>query len=147
MPISPNVKSRGAATREAGPEIFKHVYDSPLSLPGKHRWVTKDGDVRTSEKLLGIPERKIGAPLCVSGDTRDCPNYRRETNWLDIAWSALAKTYQKKLLVEVILGERKYVNVGVPRAIADVSCYKCKAPITDLRSFKCDNWAYAREDM
>jgi hypothetical protein len=125
------------------PEIFKQVYDSPLSLPGKHRWVTKDEDVRTIEKLLGIPESSIGAPLWVSGDTRNCPTCGRETNWLDIVSSALTKTHQKALLVEVILGERKYVNVEVPRAIADLSCYNCKASILDIRSFKCHNWAYA----
>jgi hypothetical protein len=33
------------------PEIFKQVYDSLLWLPGKHRWVTKDEDVRAIEKL------------------------------------------------------------------------------------------------
>jgi hypothetical protein len=86
-------------------------------------------------------------PLWVSGDTRHCPKCQRETNWLDIVSSALTKTHQKKLLVEVILGERKYVNVEVPNAIADLSCYNCKNPILDLRSFKCHNWAYAREAL
>jgi hypothetical protein len=47
--------------------------------------------------------------------------------------------------VEVILGDRKYVNVEVPHTIADLFCYNCKNPIVDLRSFKCHNWAYARE--
>jgi len=144
MPPKTNPKSQGPATREVSPEVFKLVYDSPHSLPGQHRWVTQDEDVRTIEKLLGIPEKSIGAPLWVSGDTRHCPKCGRETNWLDIVSSAVAKTHQKSLLVEVILGERKYVNVEVPRAIADLSCYKCQAPIVDLRSFKCHNWAYAR---
>jgi hypothetical protein len=135
----------GRTTHVVSPEVFKQVYDSPLSLPGNHRWVTKDEDVRTIEKLLGIPERSIGAPLWVSGDTRRCPKCGRETNWLDIVASALTKTHQKALLVEVILGDRKYVNVEVPHAIADLSCYSCKNPILDLRSFKCHNWAYARE--
>lgn len=67
--------------------------------------------------------------------------------WLDIVSSAVTKTHQKSLLVEVILGERKYVNVEVPRAIADLSCFNCKAPILDIRSFKCHNWAYAREAL
>ena len=44
--------------------------------------------------------------------------------------------HQKALLVEVILGDRKFVNVEVPHAIADLVCYKCKRPIVDLRSFK-----------
>jgi hypothetical protein len=136
-----------ATTRVVSSEIFRQVYDSPLSLPGKHRWVTKDEDVRTIEKLLGIPEKSIGAPLWVSGDTRNCPKCGRETNWLDIVSSALTKTHQKALLVEVILGERKYVNVEVPRAIADLSCYNCKTSIVDLRSFKCHNWAYAFEAL
>jgi hypothetical protein len=147
MPTKPNPKSPGPATHVVSPEVFKQVYDSPLSLPGKQRWVTIDADVRTIEKLLGIPEKSIGAPLWVSGDTRNCPQCRRETNWLDIVSSALAKVHQKALLVEVILGERKYVNVEVPRAIADLSCFQCKAPIVDLRSFKCHNWAYARQDI
>jgi hypothetical protein len=147
--MSPRAKeaTQGRATRVVSPEIFKQVYDSPLSLPGKHRWVTKDEDVRSIEKLLSIPEKSIGAPLWVSGDTRHCPKCGRETNWLDIVSSAVTKTHQKALLVEVILGERKYVNVEVPRAIADLSCYSCKTPIVDLRSFKCHNWAYAREAL
>ena len=80
----------------------------------------------------------------MSGDTRACPTCGRETNWLDIVASALAKVHGKELLVKVILGERKYVNVETPRAIADLVCYQCKAPIRDRRSFKCHNWAYAR---
>jgi hypothetical protein len=125
-------------------EIFQQVYDSPASLPGKHRWVTTEEDVRTIEKILGIPDKSIGAPLWVSGDTRHCPKCGRESNWLDIVGSALTKVHQKQLLVEVILGERKYVNVEVPHAIADLVCYKCRTPIVDLRSFKCHNWVYAR---
>jgi hypothetical protein len=147
MPSKTITKSQGPTTRVVSPEVFKQVYDSPLSLPGKHRWVTKDEDVRTIEKRLGIPEKSIGAPLWVSGDSRNCPKCGRETNWLDIVTSALTKSHQKALLVEVILGERKYVNVEVPRAIADLSCYQCKAPIVDLRSFKCHNWAYARQAL
>lgn len=145
MPKKRNPESRRRTTRVVSPEIFKQVYDSPLSLPGKHRWVTKDTDVRTIEKLLDIPPNSIGAPLWVSGDTRNCSKCGREINWLDIVSSALTKTHQKALLVEVILGERKFVNVEVPRAIADLSCYTCKTAIIDLRSFKCHNWAYARE--
>lgn len=145
MPTKANPESQGRATRLVSPEIFKQVYDSPLSLPGTHRWVTND--VRTLEKLLGISEKSIGAPLWVSGDTRNCPKCDRETNWLDIISSALTKTHQKALLVEVILGERKYINVEVPRAIVDLSGYNCKAPLVDLRSFKCHKWAYVREAL
>jgi hypothetical protein len=138
-------QSPGRTTYVVSPEVFRQVYDSPHSLPGNHRWVTRDEDVRTIEKLLGIPDRSIGAPLWVSGDTRHCPKCGRETNWLDIVSSALTRTHQKALLVEVILGERKYVNVEVPHAIADLACHNCKTPIIDLRSFKCHNWAYARQ--
>jgi hypothetical protein len=30
-------------------EVFKQVYDSPASLLGKYKWVTKDEDVRAIE--------------------------------------------------------------------------------------------------
>ena len=66
---------------------------------------------------------------------------------MDIVSSALAKTHQKDLLIEVILGERKYVNVEVPNAIADLRCYACQTAIVDLRSFKCHNWAYAHGEL
>jgi hypothetical protein len=134
-------------TLVVSPEIFKEVYDSPHSLPGKFRWVTSHDDVRTIERLLGMDANTIGAPLWVSGDTQNCRKCGRETNWLDIVSSALAQTHQKELLIKVILGDKKYVNVETPRAIADLSCYKCKSPILDLRSFKCHNWAYARGAM
>jgi hypothetical protein len=134
----------GRTTHVVSPGVFQQVYDSPASLPGAHRWVTTDEDVRAIEKILGIPDKSIGAPLWVSGDTRYCPKCGRESNWLDIVGSALKKVHGKELLVEVILGDRKYVNVEVPHAIADLVCYKCKTPIVDLRSFKCHNWAYAR---
>jgi hypothetical protein len=49
--------------------------------------------------------------------------------------------------VAVILGDRKYVNVGVPRPIADLSCYNCKTAITELRNLKCHNWAYAGKNI
>jgi hypothetical protein len=120
------------------------VYDSPHSLPGKEKWVTSEADVRAIEKLLGMEARTIGAPLWVSGDTRHCRKCKRETNWLDIVASGVAKQHNKELLVKVILGDKKYVNVETPRAIADLVCFNCKTPITDLRSFKCHNWAYAR---
>jgi hypothetical protein len=47
----------------------------------------------------------------------------------------------------VILGEQKYVNTEAPRAIAGLICFKCKTPIRNVRSFKCHNWAYARQAM
>jgi hypothetical protein len=140
-------ESQSRRTRVVSPEVFKQVYDSPFSLPGKYRWVTTDEDVRAIEKILEIPPKSIGAPLWVSGDTRNCPKCGRETNWLDIVTSALATTHQRGRLVEVILGDRKYVNVEVPHAIANLKCYNCQAEIVDLRSFKCLNWAYAYQDI
>ena len=141
------VKSSQASTLVVSAEIFKQVYDSPHSLPGKDKWVTKEEDVRTIERLLGMPPKTIGAPLWVSGDTRHCPKCGRETNWLDIISSALAQVHAKELLVRVILGDKKFVNTEAPRAIADLYCFKCKAPIRDLRSFKCHNWAYAKPQL
>ena len=109
--------------------------------------MTTEADVRAIEKLLGMDPKTIGAPLWVSGDTRNCSKCGRETNWLDIIGSALVKVHDKALLVKIILGDKKFVNMEVPRAIADLQCFKCKTPILDLRSFKCHNWAYARGDI
>jgi len=135
------------STRVVSEEVFKQVYDSPQSLPGKERWVTSDDDVRALEKLLGMPPKTIGAPLWVSGDTKNCRNCGRETNWLDIVASGLSQVHRKEMIVKVILGDRKYVNVEAPRAIEHLVCFNCKSPITDLRSFKCHNWAYAMPEM
>ncbi len=130
-------------THVVSEELFREVYDSPLSLPGKDRWVTIDDDVRAIEKLLGMPAKTIGAPLWVSGDTRNCPKCGREPNWLDIVSSALSSVHERQMIARVILGDRKFINVEAPRAIQDLSCYQCGAAIVDLRSFKCHNWAYA----
>ena len=51
------------------------------------------------------------------------------------------------MIVKVILGKTKYVNVEAPRVIADLVCYQCKTPINNIRSFKCHNWAYAHSAM
>jgi hypothetical protein len=136
--------SRGERTTKlVSKELFQQVYDSPASLPGKERWVTVDQDVREIEKVLGMEPNTIGAPLWLSGDTRHCPKCDRETSWLDIVGSALSDVHNRRMLAEVILGERKFVNIEAPRAIADLKCYGCGTDITDLRSFKCHNWAYA----
>ncbi|HEX4708666.1 MAG TPA: hypothetical protein VGK01_24325 [Candidatus Angelobacter sp.] len=144
---SKSAKNSKAATRVVNAEIFRQVYDSPHSLPGKEKWITSDQDVRAIERLLGMPPKTIGAPLWVSGDTRHCPKCARETNWLDIISSALAQVHGKELLVRVILGDKKFVNTEAPRAIADLFCFKCTTPIRDLRSFKCHNWAYAKPQL
>lgn len=132
-------------THRVDDEVFRAVYDSPASLPGKHRWVTPEPDVRRLEEVLGIPAKSIGAPLWVSGDTPECPKCRRAVNWLDIVASALEGVHDRAMIAHVILGEQKFVNTEMPAAIAGVRCMECKTSIEDLRSFKCHNWAYAVE--
>jgi hypothetical protein len=127
--------------------IFRQVYDSPASLPGSHKWVTRDEDVRKIENLLGIPPMAIGAPLWVSGDTKHCSHCGREINWLDIVSSALSNTHRPQMIARVILGAQKYVNTEVPRAIAGLKCVSCNTEIDNIRSFKCHNWAYAHERL
>jgi len=134
----------GRQTIQVSDDVFRQVYDSPASLPGNEKWVTVDGDVREIEKLLGMKPNTIGAPLWLSGDSKRCRKCERETSWLDIVSSALKKVHGKEMIAEVILGERKFVNVEVPHAIADLFCHGCGAAIPDLRSFKCHNWAYAK---
>lgn len=134
-------------TVEVGDEVFRQVYDSPASLPGKEKWVTPDEDVRAIERLLGVKPHTIGAPLWVSGDSKHCRKCGRQSSWLDIVSSALKRVHDARLIVEVILGSRKFVNVEAPHAVAGLVCHQCQATIADLRSFKCHNWAYAREAM
>lgn len=134
-------------TVEVDPVVFRAVYDSPASLPGRHRWTTPEPDVRRLEKLLGMPARSIGAPLWVSGDEPDCPKCGRRVNWYDIVASALHGVHDRAMIARVILGERKYVNTEVPDAIPGVYCADCRTPIEGLRSFKCHNWAYAFEAL
>jgi len=132
-------------THRVDDSVFRAVYDSPGSLPGKHRWVTPEQDVRRLEEVLGIPTKTIGAPLWVSGDTPECPQCRRAVNWLDIVTSALDGVHGRDMIAHVILGEQKFVNTEMPAAIAGVRCVECQTSIEDLRSFKCHNWAYAVE--
>ncbi|MER7167711.1 hypothetical protein ABT336_16785 [Micromonospora sp. NPDC000207] len=134
-------------TVEVDEVLFRAVYDSPASLPGRHRWVTVEADVRRIEKQLGMPPRTIGAPLWVSGDEPDCPKCGRRVNWLDIVSSALSGVHDRAMIARVILGDRRYVNTEVPAAIAGVYCVDCRTPIDGLRSFKCHNWAYAFEAL
>ena len=143
----PKGPSGKRATVEVSDEVFRQVYDSPSSLPGTEKWVTPDDDVRAIERILGMAPNTIGAPLWLSGDSRKCRNCGRHTSWLDIVSSALKKVHGKALIAEVIVGERKFVNIEVPHAIEDLSCHQCGKAIPDLRSFKCHNWAYAREAM
>jgi hypothetical protein len=131
-------------THPVSDTVFRAVYDSPSSLPGRHQWVTSDENVRQIEELLGMPPKTIGAPLWVSGDHKYCPNCQRETNWLDIVSSALDQVHSREMIARVILGEQKFVNTEAPKAIADLKCFQCKSAINNLRSFKCHNWAYAK---
>lgn len=48
--------SQGPPPRVVSPEIFKQVYESPLSLPGEHRWVTKDEDVADHRETARNPQ-------------------------------------------------------------------------------------------
>jgi hypothetical protein len=124
--------------------VFKAVYDSPASLPGRYKWLTKEEDVRAIEKILGMAQHTIGAPLWVSGDRKTCPKCRREINWLDIVSSALDGVHNREMIAQVILGDQKYVNTEAPRAIAGLKCHHCGTSFENLRSFKCHNWAYAK---
>ncbi|MGC4807930.1 hypothetical protein [Micromonospora sp. DT233] len=139
--------TRQRKTVEVDPVLFRAVYDSPAALPGRHRWVTSDHDVRRIEKLLGMPAGSIGAPLWVSGDEPDCPKCARRVTWLDIVSSALHGVHDPAMIARVMLGERRYVNTEVPAAIPGVYCVDCRTPIDGLRSFKCHNWAYAFEAL
>jgi hypothetical protein len=141
------MKNADARTIPVTDVVFRQVYDSPASLPGRHRWVTSDSDVREIEKVLGMAPATIGAPLWVSGDRKRCAHCRRETSWLDIVVSALDQVHSRDLIARVILGEQKFVNTEAPRAIAGLKCANCKNPIANLRSFKCHNWAYAKPAM
>ncbi len=143
MKTDNNSLPRKQQTFPVSDEVFKMVYEAPSSLPGKHKWVTIDEDVRQIEKLLGMPAKTIGAPLWVSGDQKTCIQCDREINWLDIVTSAIKEVHRGAMIAKVILGEQKYVNTEAPRAIADLNCHECGAKIEGLRSFKCHNWAYA----
>ena len=136
-------ESQKRNTIEVNDDVFRQVYESPASLPGKRKWVTSDKDVREIEKLLGMRTGTIGAPLWLSGDRKRCKNCRRETSWLDIVSSSLKKIHGKEMIAQVILGDKKFVNIEVPHAIEDLFCFRCGESIPDLRSFKCHNWAYA----
>jgi len=134
---------QGPTTRVVSEEVFRQVYDSPASLPGKEQWTTCDADVRAIERILGMAPHTIRAPLWISGDSKNCPHCGREINWLDIIGSGLAKQHSTEMVAKVILGDKKFVNIEAPRAIADLHCHDCNTRIEDVRSFKCHNWAYA----
>jgi hypothetical protein len=89
----------------------------------------------------------IRASLWVSGDDLACRNCGRAPNWLDIVTSAATSVHSATMIAKVILGDKKYVNVEVPHAIAGVRCVSCGTSISGLRSFKCHNWAYAFGDL
>ncbi|MEO8407835.1 MAG: hypothetical protein ABI476_05340, partial [Oxalobacteraceae bacterium] len=60
---------------------------------------------------------------------------------------ALGEVHKAEMTMQVILGEQKFVNTEAPRAIAGLKCFHCKAPIDNLRSCKCHNWAYAKAKL
>lgn len=137
-------KSPTMNTVPVSDSVFKQVYDSPASLPGRYKWLTRDEDVRAIEKLLGMSSETIGAPLWVSGDRKNCRKCRRQISWLDIVSSALDGVHNPQMVAQVILGAQKYVNTEAPRAIEGLKCHQCGTPFENLRSFKCHNWAYAK---
>lgn len=139
--------NQGRQTHRVTEAVFRQVYDSPAALPGAHRWLTPDEDVRRLEELLGMPSRTIGAPLWLSGEQRECPTCGHLISWFDIVSSALAQVHEPRMIAEVILGEQKFVNTEAPEAIEGVRCSECQTEIRDLRSFKCHNWAYAIGDL
>jgi hypothetical protein len=142
-----DMKNKGRFTYPVSAKIFRQVYDSPGSLPGRYKWLTVEKDVREIERILGMPERTIGAPLWVSGDKKTCAKCKREVNWLDIVSSAAGSVHSARLIAQVILGDQKFVNTEVPHAIDGLKCYNCGSDFTKLRSFKCHNWAYAKGAM
>lgn len=81
--------------------LFKAVYDTPASSPTRHRWPTRDEDVRKIEELVGMPLETIGAALWVNGDRKRCWNCQREINWLDIVSSALGVVHAPEMIVRV----------------------------------------------
>ena len=135
---------RDQATYPVSEKVFREVYDSPASLPGRFKWLTREQDVRRIEQLLRMPAQTIGAPLWVSGDIKRCKKCKREVNWLDIVSSAVAQVHGREMIARVILGQQRFVNTEAPRAIAGLKCFACKTPFRNLRSFKCHNWAYAK---
>jgi hypothetical protein len=120
-------------------EVFRAVYASTTALPGRYTWLTREADVRQIEKLLGMPDETIGAPLWVSGDRKRCTKCRHEMSWLDIVSSALGEVHSREMIARVILGEQKFVNTEAPRAIAGLHCFQCGTSFEILRSFKCHN--------
>ena len=143
-PESERRKYMKRSTVPVSDSTFRQVYDSPASLPGRHKWLTPTDEVREIERSLGMPSKTIGAPLWVSGDRKRCPKCRRETTWLDIVASALGEVHTADMIAQVILGEQKFVNTEAPNAIKGLKCFQCKTAIDNLRSFKCHNWAYAK---
>ncbi len=47
-------------THPVSDPVFRAVYDSPASLPGRNKWVTREQDVRKIEEILGMPQKTIG---------------------------------------------------------------------------------------
>jgi hypothetical protein len=122
----PEIMKPGKQTHAVSDTVFKAVYDTPASLPGRHKWFTRDNDVRKLEELLGMPPETIGAPLWLSGDRKRCAKCSREINWLHIVSSALGPVHAREIIARVILGTQKYVNTEAPRAIAVLTCFSAR---------------------
>ena len=66
---------------------------------------------------------------------------------LDIVSSSTGSVHPVDMIAEVILGDPKFINTEVPPAIEGLKCHKCGTVFENLRSFKCHNWAYAKEAL
>jgi len=62
-------KSQQRNTFPVSDKVFKAVYDSPQSLPGKHKWLTAEADVRK------IVDRKRGQATLIEQEEKGVSNH------------------------------------------------------------------------
>lgn len=129
-------------TIEVDDAVFREVYESPASLPGRHRWTTPEADVR---RIDPVPQHRRAA---VAQRRHPRLPELRPADQLARHRDVRPRRIQgPKRIAEVILGDRKFVNTEAPHAIEGLRCSNCGTAIADLRSFKCHNWAYAIGDL
>jgi hypothetical protein len=58
------------STHPVSKEVFRAVYDSPTSLPGRYKWVMPEGDVRWIAKPLGMEPNTTAAALWVRSNKK-----------------------------------------------------------------------------
>jgi hypothetical protein len=93
---------------------------------------------RTTQMALSRSYLESGREASALGST---PKRGRKTDSLEMVSSALTRTHQKPLLMEIVPGDRKHVNHEVPQATAGLSGFNFKHVIRNSRSF------YARESI